>query len=398
MTGGSEPQGDALQGDAPQGDALRLAELRAALVAELTADGDLRSPAWIEAFTTVPRDAFVPSFFCERADAPGFERVGRDQPGTYGDWLRSVYNNDVLYTQLNDDGAPTSSSTSPGLMALMLEALEIESGMNILEIGTGTGYNAALLCRRLGSGRVTSVDIDRELIGAARERLGSLGYVPHLAVGDAMGGYPGNAPYDRIISTVGVPRIPPAWIAQVSEGGCILANLYRELGGGALARLTVHGDYAEGRFLPQFGGFMPVREIRRPAPVSLLRAAGKDTRGERETQIDGKVLDDASFAFFAALLVPAQRLGYVPHGGAGQFWLLGADGSWARQTTGENGHLAVCQHGPRMLWDALEQAHRDWASLGSPSREEFGLRVIADGTHTLRYEKEPSRTWALALP
>lgn len=370
-------------------------ELRAALVAQMKAEGNLQSTAWIDAFSSVPRDVFVPSFFREHDHASGFDCVDREDPSAHDDWLRSVYDDDVLFTQINDEGAPISSSTSPGLMALMLEALDIAPGMKVLEIGTGTGYNAALLCHRLGSGHVTSIDIDRELIDRASQRLNTLDYDPYLASHDGMTGYKDNAPYARIISTVAVPRIPPAWLSQVSHGGLILANLYRELGGGALALLTVQEDRAQGRFLPNYGGFMPVRAIRQHAPISLLHAADKDEYAERETQIAGDLLDDPSFAFFAALLVPAQRLGYVPQDQPEQFWLLGTDGSWASQTRSKNGRIVVRQHGPRMLWNVLEQAHHDWISLGSPPRQDFGLTVTATGTHSLWHMQTPNQSWEL---
>ena len=277
----------------------------------------------------------------------------------------------------------------------MLEALDVDDGMNVLEIGTGTGYNAALLCNRLGSGRVTSIDIDRELVDLARERLRHLSYAPHLAVHDGMSGYPDNAPYARLISTVAVPSIPQAWITQVSDGGRILANLYRELGGGALALLSVSGNQARGNFLTEYGGFMPIRAIRQCAPISLLRAAEVEESVGRETKIAGNILDDPSFAFFAALLIPAQRLGYTSRGEPEQFWLLGSDGSWAMQTASPEGQLVVSQHGPRKLWDALEQAHDDWITVGSPPRQEFGLTVTADGTHTLWHPRAPTQTWIL---
>ncbi|HET9898451.1 MAG TPA: ATP-grasp peptide maturase system methyltransferase [Streptosporangiaceae bacterium] len=376
----------------------RVAELRAALVAQLAAEGNLRSPAWVEAFSSVPRGDFVPSFFSERDHAQGFERIDRKDQDAYGYWLRSVYTDDVLFTQIDDDGVPTSSSTSPGLMALMLEALEVQDGMSVLEVGTGTGYNAALLCSRLGSELVTSIDIDRELVETARERLRSIGYAPHLAAYDGMAGYPDNAPYARLISTVAVPSIPHAWITQIGDGGRILANLYRELGGGALVSLSVHGDQAEGHFLAEYGGFMPIRAIRRRAPISLLHAVERDECSERQTEFAGTVLDEPSFAFFAALLVPAQSLGYTPHDQPEQFWLLGADGSWAMQTISPAGQLVVCQHGPRMLWDALEQARRDWIALGSPPRQDFRLTVTAGGTHTFWHAQRPIRSWMLAAP
>ena len=195
------------------------AELRKALAARLGADGYLRSDAWTSAFASVPREVFVPVFFRERRPGPGFDRLSGDDPATRSEWLRSVYDDDVLFTQLDDESVPVSSSTAPGLMAVMLEAPGIEPGMKVLEIGTGTGYNAALLCHRLGARNVTSIDVDPGLITAARQRLDTAGFRPRLAARDGMTGYKENAPYDRIISTVAVPSIPPAWLRRWD--GCL---------------------------------------------------------------------------------------------------------------------------------------------------------------------------------
>ncbi len=194
-----------------------------------------------------------------------------------------------------------------------------------------------------------------------------------------------------------MPAIPPPWLSQVCRGGRILANLYRELGGGALALLTVREDQAQGRLLADYGGFMPVRAIRQQTPISLLHAADMDDFSERETKITGKVLDDRSFAFFAALRVPAQQLGYMPHDQPEEFWLLGTDGSWARQTGYDIQHH-VRQHGPHMLWDLLEQAHADWIRLGSPPRQDFRLAVTATGKHLVWHTQPPRRSWELACP
>jgi protein-L-isoaspartate(D-aspartate) O-methyltransferase len=371
------------------------AELRMLLTARLQESGCLRSRPWISAFASVPREVFVPAFFRERENESGSDRISSHDPATRDEWLTSVYDDDALITQIDDESVPVSSSTAPGLMALMLEALGTGPGMKVLEIGTGTGYNAALLSHRLGSQNVTSMDIDPELISAARRRLRSAGFRPYLAARDGIAGYAELAPYDRIISTVAVPAIPPAWIRQARNGGKILANLYRELGGGALVLLTVTGNSALGKFLPCYGGFMPIREIRPQAPLPLMRAARKDDSAERETTVSGDILDDPSFAFFAALLIPAQRLGYAPQGQPAQSWLLGTDGSWAAQTQAPTGALTVRQHGPRLLWDELEQARADWASLGSPPRHEFALSVTAAGTHELRHDPTPGRAWTL---
>jgi len=93
-------------------------------------------------------------------------------------------------------------------MIRMLEALDIADGQRVLEIGTGTGYNAALLSHRLGDHFVHSVDIDPQRVEQARERITRLGYQPTLGTVDGAGGWPAHAPYDGIIATCSVPAIP----------------------------------------------------------------------------------------------------------------------------------------------------------------------------------------------
>jgi protein-L-isoaspartate O-methyltransferase len=89
---------------------------------------------------------------------------------------------------------PVSSSTKPDLMLRMLETLDVRDGHRVLEIGTGTGYNAALLSHRVGDHNVYSVDVDAELVRLARERLAGAGYRPTLAAIDGEGGLPEHAP------------------------------------------------------------------------------------------------------------------------------------------------------------------------------------------------------------
>ena len=154
--------------------------------------------------------------------------------------------------------------------------------MRVLEIGTGTGYNAALLlCERLGSDWVTSVDIDPQLVALARERLAANGYTPTLAAVDGARGYPAGAPYDRIIATCSVPAVPPAWLNQTTPGGMIMVDV-RGMIGGTVARLTVGDDgTATGRFQPHYREFMPLRadaDMFAPMrPRSVLSADAADS-------------------------------------------------------------------------------------------------------------------------
>ena len=353
-----------------------------ALAARLAASGALRAPRWITAFETVPRHLFVPRFFVGPAPTGAWELIDGTAPDQHDRWLDRVYQDTALVTQVGERGTLLSSSSQPSLMARMLEALDFAGGERVLEIGTGTGYHAALLCAGLGSEQVTSVDIDAGLVRAARDRLRELGYAPALVVGDGADGHPGAAPYDRIIATCSLPRVPAAWVGQAAPGGLILVNLYRELGGGALALLKVSGGQASGHFASFFGGFMPTRTVR-SLPLGetfgLVSAHLREPGERREAVLTASALSDDAFDMIAGLLFPGVHwIGLAHPGEAHQTWLVGDDGSWACQEGPD-----VRQSGPRRLWDQMETLHREWSARGRPARHEFGLTVTASGEHRI---------------
>jgi len=148
----------------------------------------------------------VPVYYPELGAGPPVYAAERQQRAH---WLAAVYSDESLITKVVHVPSPrgsgyqrfTSSSTLPSLMLTMLEALDVTDGCRVLEIGTGSGYNAALLCERLGSELLTSVDVDLELIELAGPRLAANGYTPTLAAVDGAKGYPPRAPYDRVIAT-----------------------------------------------------------------------------------------------------------------------------------------------------------------------------------------------------
>ncbi|MDK9500996.1 methyltransferase domain-containing protein, partial [Streptomyces katrae] len=226
----------------------------AAQVRELTAAGVLEDPAWRAAFAAVPRHLFVPYFWTGRG--AGHERLwGEDpDPERRARWLRGVYTDAPLATRLRD-GELVSSSSQPSLMAKMLDALQVRDGDNVLEIGAGTGYNAALLCHRLGDGLVTTVDLDEEITESARSHLARLGYRPAVVTGDGARGCPARAPFDRILVTCTLPLIPPAWLGQCRPGARILAPLST----GLIALTVRDAGFAEGRFLHTSAYFVPLR-------------------------------------------------------------------------------------------------------------------------------------------
>ncbi|MER5807127.1 methyltransferase domain-containing protein [Streptomyces sp. NPDC002033] len=251
------PRDPRTPGTAPDGTAAPrdLREIaHAAQVRELTAAGVLEDPQWRAAFAAVPRHVFVPYFWTGRG--AGHERLWGEDPDPVrrARWLRGVYTDAPLATRLRD-GELVSSSSQPSLMAKMLECLEVRDGDNVLEIGAGTGYNAALLCHRLGEDLVTTVDLDEEITESARAHLALLGYRPAVVTGDGARGCPARAPFDRILVTCTLPLVPHAWLGQCRPGARILAPLST----GLIALTVRDADFAEGRFLHTSAYFVPLR-------------------------------------------------------------------------------------------------------------------------------------------
>ncbi|MER8219922.1 methyltransferase domain-containing protein [Streptomyces sp. NPDC094143] len=241
------------------------ASARAALVRRIEASGAWAAdPAWREAFAAVPRHLFVPYYYV--GVAGGFERRWGESPEREARerWLRGAYEDTPLATRLRD-GELLSSSSQPSLMADMLVALDVHDGHCVLEIGAGTGYNAALLAHRLGDDRVTTVDLDPEITESARRHLAAAGYRPVVVTGDGARGVPERAPFDRIIATCALSTVPRAWLAQCRPGGRVLLPLAT-----GLIVLTV-GDagHAEGRFLHTPAYFVPLRGGGRPVGEPL---------------------------------------------------------------------------------------------------------------------------------
>jgi protein-L-isoaspartate(D-aspartate) O-methyltransferase len=138
-----------------------------------------------------------------------------------------AYRDAAIVTKRDAAGIPISSSSQPAIMAIMLDQLNLAPGQRVLEIGTGTGYNAALMSHIVGpEGQVTSVDIDPELVGRAREQLAGAGFgAVRVVCADGVEGVPEGAPYDRVIATVGVADLAPAWLAQAADQARIVVPL-----------------------------------------------------------------------------------------------------------------------------------------------------------------------------
>src|SRR2546423_445702 len=212
-------------------------DLRDAMVDQLKKRGLEFGPAIEEAFRTVPREVFLPGVALER-----------------------VYSGDNIITKQDVEGRPISSSSEVGIMIAMAQLLDVAPGHRVLEIGAGTGYNAAILSRLVGErGAITTVDIDPEIAAQARQNLAAAGFHRVAVIaGDGWGAASVNATYDRIEITASVSDLSPSWVAQLTEGGVIVFPFVLRAGMQTVIALRKQGaELVSTGVTP--GGFMRLR-------------------------------------------------------------------------------------------------------------------------------------------
>ncbi|TDD59683.1 methyltransferase domain-containing protein [Actinomadura darangshiensis] len=222
------------------------------------------------AFGAVPREAFVPDLVWVRGDDGWAVPLRRqDDPDR---WAALVHSDDAVTTQMDDGTAdkgvwPTSSCSAPHVVREMLELLDLGPGRRVMEIGTGTGWNAALMAEIVGPENVTTIEIDPAVAEQARANLAGAGCPVQVITGDGEGGSSAGSPYDRVIATAAVAVLPYAWVRQTRPGGLLLvpwAPTFHP--DGPIARITVgDGGEAEGRFVAP-SWFMPLRGQRISQP------------------------------------------------------------------------------------------------------------------------------------
>ena len=212
-------------------------QLRDALVAQLTRQGFIQRQSVREAFDSVPRHLFVPDVD-----------------------VATAYSNQPIFIRWDAD-IPISSSTQPQMMAIMIEQLRLEPGHRVLEVGAGTGYNAAIMAHIVGdNGTVVTVDIDQDIVDEAASNLSRAGYdnVKSLR-GDGFEGAQADQPYDRVIVTVGAYDVSPHWVDQLMDGGILVVPLWFR-GFNLSVALQKHGSELTGLSASPCT-FIPIRGI-----------------------------------------------------------------------------------------------------------------------------------------
>ncbi len=234
----------------------------------------------------------------------------------------AAYRDEAIVTKRDDTGLPISSSSQPAIMAIMLDQLALAPGLRVLEIGAGTGYNAALMQHIVGSsGVVVSIDIDSDVAGQAREHLTRAGY-PDVTVVTADGaeGHREAAPYDRVIATVGVSDLASSWRDQIGPDGRIvvpldvrgtqLAVAFERAGGGAWTSVSLRPC-----------GFMRMRGAQAGLERAVVLSPGLSVMlPDGLILADGQDVDAAALAGYLAGSPVRQATGIRPRSGDGFSW------------------------------------------------------------------------------
>jgi protein-L-isoaspartate(D-aspartate) O-methyltransferase len=360
------------------------AEIRATVeryVDELKAAGAIGPAAVERAFRTVQRHRLLETFY--HRDGGGFRTVEHDPGRPRRDHLALIYADTALATR-RIDGMPASSTSQASLVAKMLELLDLSEGLKVLEVGAGTGYNAALLAQIVGDQRlVITVDVLEDVVDQTRRLLADAGY-PRIQVllRDGFEGVPEQAPFDRIVATVGCSDLSPHWAEQLAGDGAMLVPL-QHASGHPLVLARKDGNALRGRMVLRTG-FIPVRGplhiedmwslgVRVAHPAEMVHEHDDRPRfaARRPDEPMGITDDETDFLFFLGL--QDRRAGHAPQGPA--------------LSAGPDGWAALAPDGIWWWKDAslareLDRRYREWDARGRPALEDYQISfqpIDADG-------------------
>ncbi len=321
--------------------------------------------------------------------------------------LDAIYADSALSIQVVR-GVCTSSTSQPSLMAQMMADVELTAGDRVLEVGTATGWNAALMAGVVGpGGRVVSLEVDQALAATAARRLAAAEAGERVTViaRDGFDGAAEHAPFDALVVTVACPDIPRAWLDQLADGGRLVVPLALPDGSAPLLLLRRQGDHYRGRFL-RWTWFVEARGRRwQPWPAPL--EADRDP-------------------LLVALRGTAERRHALPWGGVGDerglsshcgLYLLAAAGDRVRTirdpdaTSRERRRYALVDRDPPGLamlgeqdllcygsaapGDQLRQHCDDWLAQGAPRLTDYAVEPGGAARLALR---RPETALALHLP
>ena len=365
-------------------------------VSSLKKTGDIRSKSVEAAFRQVPRHRLLKEIYSGSRSRPDVLAIDVANP----EHLAMIYSDRAFMIR----GASAPSSTSqPGLMAGMLELLNLRPGMRVLEIGAGSGYNAALMAEMVSNPKlITTIDNQKDLVEQTRQQLELAGYGEiRVLIQDGFYGCEREAPYDRVVATVGCSDLSPNWLAQLgadgfmliplSHGGvghCPLVQVAKEYDDNRVQGVLSISDRAVGRIVAH-SYFMPIRSgefsqdlwslssddeelelirlIRMVEPVGEYPLfKGIEAIPDPQSGIPDEWAGRIDFHYFLALHT-RQTFSCWTGTGLGDEKSCVLVGEDSIQLFGDKAH---------MLYQELESIFRKWEQLGKPRMRDYTLEFI----------------------
>ena len=340
-------------------------------VSMLKANQCLKSARLEHAVRAAPRQWFVDQMHT-RSKYLRFIDVNTSRPTKHQ--LERIYSDEPLLIRRD----PPSSTSQPSLVMNMLEALDIRPGARVLEIGAGTGWNAALMAHLVeSSGSVVSIDNQPDVARSARRHIKRAGLKNvHIVTGDGANGHPKAAPYDRLITTVSCPDVFPAWLQQLKPSGIAVITL-SELPGESwclmlkLRKAKTHltGEVANLTGFMLFTGQHGTPPTASQAQQRLDEHAGAKVRKHRAVWAilpgQGDIAMRRDLAFFAHLEgLRVESLG-------NRFVLSAPDHRGLCVL--DNAHIDVI--GGTECYRLYEKIQDKWLHLGAPKRLQYRVEV-----------------------
>ncbi|MFF4496207.1 methyltransferase domain-containing protein [Streptomyces sp. NPDC001546] len=353
------------------------------MVARLEQSGELRPGPVREALLALPRQVLMPQAYVRRStpdeSPPRWDLLDWNCPGDREELLERLHSGDSVAIQHDGEpilgrtsgprrgGAMTAMSSTTGMTVDLLQLLDLRPGQRVLDIGTGAGVTAAVVCFVCGHDRVVTLDIDPHVTAAARERLPALGYRPTAATGDGTAGRPDTGPYDRVFVSFAVRRVPTALVEQLAPGGRALMTLGTS--SPSWPGLAVIDKGPDGTVEAELRAVEFGHRAGAGFDRLFLSAAFRDTiaTADGPTRLT-RVEPPADTARGMWLALDALHPGLVRHFGAEDL-AIGAPecGSWMRVRAAGSHQWDVTTCGPRDIWAEIQDAAAPWRAAGEPA-------------------------------
>src|SRR5688572_6269918 len=344
------------------------------------------SDATVQAFLATPRHLFVRQYR-ERASTE-WREVNH---GNLNQHLAMLYADHPLTLYGEDDNDIPSTISQPSFVLRMLDLLQFHPGQTVLELGAGSGWNAALIGQLVGpSGRVFTLEIIPEVAERAVATIADLGIENvHVISADGGDGYSEGAPYDRIVFTAGTYDLPRQFYTQTTQEGLMLVVIKNAGGGDNLFLLQRVDDHFESRYaMPcgfvQLTGKYKIDSLD-PIPVEALprwSELSQQEVGRRPFWWGGKgrewfMWQTAGIRSFLGVTEPSFRTFKVPRTDPRameqHYWgLSGADSTSLVLARDDE----LISYGDRNATERLLRLVHRWVDLGMPTASSFGLQVF----------------------